>query len=300
MTTRAMGPLAGIGWLKNAINLGRRNPRAVFGGAALMLLIALLPTAITLPVQLMVEPGVAGLVGIMAFSLVASLLMVPLMGGYLRLIDAAESGRPSRARDVFSAYRRGGGAWQLIGFGLAMLALYVVAMAAVIAVVGTGILSWYMQVATASQHGAADAAALQQLPEGLGLAVALGSVLWLFMSGVYAIGFGQVALGRRNALAALGDGMLGSLKNLLPLLVLTLAGLMAMLLLGVGLMLVALLLGVVAKLVGTWLLVVVAVPLYIALLLAMYVVIFGVIYHLWRDVCGGGDAVVEPVEALTA
>src|SRR5690606_18283513 len=31
MTTRAVGPMAGIGWLKNAVNLGRNNPRAVFG-----------------------------------------------------------------------------------------------------------------------------------------------------------------------------------------------------------------------------------------------------------------------------
>lgn len=300
MTTRAMGPLAGIGWLTNAINLGRRNPKAVFGGAALMLLIALLPTAVTMPVQLLFKPGVGGLAAIMALSMLASLLMVPLMGGYLRLIDAAENGRPASAGDVFSGYHRGGGALRMIGFGLAMLALYLLAVAAIIAIAGTGILSWYMQVIASSQQGGADAAVLPQLPAGFGLAIALGSLLWLFMSGVYAIGFGQVSLGRRGALAALGDGVVGSLKNLLPLLVMTLAGLLAMLLLGIALVLLVLLLGLVAKLVGTWLLVALAVPLYLGLLLAMYVVMFGVVYHLWRDVCGDSGAVDVPAEALTA
>lgn len=300
MATRAMGPLAGIGWLKNAINLGRGNAKAVFGGAAILLGLALLPTVITLPLQMGLDPGIAGLVAIMAVSLLTSLLLVPLMGGYLRVIDAAENGRPARAADVFSAYRPGGGALRLIGFALAMLVVYVVAVAAILAVAGTGILSWYMQAITASQQGGADPAALQQLPEGLGLAVALGSVLWLFMSGMYAIGFGQVSLGRRGTLAALGDGVVGSLKNLLPLLVMALAALVAMLVLGIVLVLVAMLLGLVAKLGGTWLLVVIAVPLYLAFLLALYVVMFGVIYHLWRDVCGDGGALEAPLAEVPA
>ena len=302
MATRAMGPLAGIGWLKNAINLGRGNPKAVFGGAAILLGSALLPTALTLPLQMGLDPGIAGLVAIMAVSLLASLLMVPLMGGYLRLIDAAENGRPARAGDVFCAYRPGGGALRLIGFALAMLVVYLVAVAAIIAVAGTGILSWYLQAITASQQGGADPAALQPLPEGLGLAVALGSVLWLFMSGMYAIGFCQVSLGRRGALAALGDGVVGSLKNLLPLLVMALAALVAMLVLGIVLVLMAMLLGLLAKLGGAWLLAVIAIPLYLAFLLGLYVVLFGVIYHLWRDVCGGGDggALPAPLAEVTA
>ena len=44
MTTRAMGPLAALGWLKNAVNLGRNNPKAVFGGAALGLVTAVVAT----------------------------------------------------------------------------------------------------------------------------------------------------------------------------------------------------------------------------------------------------------------
>ena len=45
-----------------------------------------------------------------------------------------------------------------------------------------------------------------------------------------------------------------------------------------------------AKIAGVWLAVVLGVPLYIAALLAMYVVMFGVMYSLWRDVIGDGEA----------
>lgn len=298
MTTRAMGPLAGIGWLKNGINLGRNNPKAVFGGAGLLLLLALLPTLVTLPVQLALTPGLAGQLGIMAFSMLASLLLVPLVGGYLGLIHAVEQGRPAKATDIFDAYRNGG-ALPLIGFGLAMLLVYVAVMVVIVLVAGTGMFTWYLQAMAASQGGG-DPAALQQLPDGFGLAIALGSVIWLFVAGMYSIGFGQVAIARRGVVAALGDGAVGAVKNVLPLLVLTLASIVAAVVLGVMLLLLGLLVGFLAKLVGVWLLVVIAVPAYIALLLAIYVVMFGVMYHLWRDVCGGDDLAEAPVDALTA
>ena len=304
MTTRAMGPLAGIGWLKNAINLGRHNPKAIFGGAGLILLVALLPSAITLPAQLLLKPGPTGLIAIMAFSMLASLLLVPLVGGYLQLIDAVEHRRPARATDVFAPYRNGGGALRLIGFGVAMLAVYLVVVAAIIAVAGTGIFTWYLQVLAASPETGANAAAMPQLPAGLGLAIALGSVFGLFLSGMYSIGFGQIALGRRSIGGALGDGFAGGLKNLLPLLVLVLAALVAWVAVVVAFLLLALLLGLLAKLLGAWFLVtlmVLMVPLYIGLLLSIYVVMFGVMYYLWRDVCGGNDATApSSTEALTA
>ena len=41
MTTRANGPLAGLAWLRRAFNAGRHNPRAIFGGASLLMVAAL-------------------------------------------------------------------------------------------------------------------------------------------------------------------------------------------------------------------------------------------------------------------
>ena len=44
MTTRTMGPASGWRWISNAVNLGGGNPRAVLGGAALLMAVALVPT----------------------------------------------------------------------------------------------------------------------------------------------------------------------------------------------------------------------------------------------------------------
>jgi hypothetical protein len=44
---------------------------------------------------------------------------------------------------------------------------------------------------------------------------------------------------------------------------------------------------------------VVIIPLYIAMMLMMFAVMFGVMYYLWRDVCGG-DIVSDMVPAIAA
>lgn len=53
-----------------------------------------------------------------------------------------------------------------------------------------------------------------------------------------------------------------------------------------AIVIVAGLLALIGKLVGTWLMFVLIVPLHIAFLLMMFTVMFGVMYYLWRDVCG--------------
>ncbi len=282
MSTRAMGPLAGIRWLKTGINLGRINAKAIFGAATLVLVGTLLPSAITYPLQKAVatDPRIFGI--IMLISMLAGLLLAPLIGGFFSVIDAAENGRPAKATDVFALYRRGAFA-RMVGFGFGMLVLYAIAMGLVFAVVGTGIVHWYMAVlaAQANHHPAA----IPSLPAGFGAAMALGSVLWLLIAGVYAIALGQAALAGRTALDALRDGLLGSLKNLLPLLVLVIVGFFAMLVFILVLGLLVMLLALLGKLVGTWLMIVLVVPLYIAMFLALYVVMFGAMYAMWRDIC---------------
>jgi hypothetical protein len=289
MTTRSRGPLAGFGWLRNAVNLGHGNPKAVFGGAALVMLLSLLPSAATVPLQFAMTPGPATLGLVMAISLLGGLLLVPVLAGLLGVIDAAENGRPAKATDVFGPYRRG--QWlRLIGYGLAMCGVYIVAAAIVIAIAGAGVWRWYMQAMT--MQGETDPAALQALqalPDGFGMAMALGTVLGLLVTGIYSISLGQVALGGRGVFGAIGDGIAGSVKNVLPLVVLAVCGLIAGLVLMLVFGLAVGLLAVVAKLIGEWLMFALLVPVYLGLMLILFVVMFGVIYHLWRDVCGGGE-----------
>jgi hypothetical protein len=287
MATRAMGPLAGIGWLKNAINLGRHNPKAIFGGAALVLLLSLLPSLATLPIQLRGTPEPAIFAAMMGLLMLAGLLLRPLFGGMLGIIHATEQGRPAKATDVFAAYRHGGGWLRLVGFGVLMLALYAVALAAIVAVAGTDIYTWYvhlmMQGAKAHQN------VPLQLPTGFWVAMAMGSVLWLLICGIYAVGFTQAALTDRPVIGAIRDGVTGALKNLLPLVTLVVVSLIGGLVLMLVFVLAILLLAVLAKFVGIWLIFVVMVPLYIGFALALYVVMLGVMYYMWRDVCGEQD-----------
>ncbi len=296
MSTRAMGPMAGIGWLKSGINLGRTNAKAIFGAAALVLVGTLLPSAITFPLQkaMTADPSTFGI--IMLISMLAGLLLAPLIGGFFAVIDAAENGRPTKATDVFALYRRGAFA-RMVGFGLCMLVVYAIAIGLVLAVVGTGIVDWYMTVLTAQANHHPDA--IPALPAGFGAALALGSVLWLLISGIYAIGLGQAALTGRPALGALRDGLSGSLKNLLPLLVMVIVGFLAALVFILVFGLLVMLLALLGKMVGTWLMIVLVVPLYIAMFLALYVVMFGAMYAMWRDICGGDRQVDAPMTAVS-
>ena len=300
MTTRSNGPLAGLGWLKRGINVGHANPKALLGGAAFLLLLCLLPTLITMPMQFGalragMQPNPATFGWIMAISAIAGLLLVPLYAGYLQMIDAAERGLPARARDIFKPYRQGE-APRLIGYGLAMIVVYVAMFGIVIAATGGGIARWYMQLVTAQLNHQPPPVAL---PNGFGITIALFVVLGLFMMGVHAISLGQVALGRRSVFGAIGDGVVGALKNLLPLLVFVVSMVVAWILLAIVIGLLAALLALLGKLVGTWLVLVLIVPLYLAVMLMLFAVMFGVMYYLWRDVCGD-DSVPAVAQSIAA
>ncbi|WP_266183224.1 hypothetical protein [Dyella humicola] len=299
MTTRSKGPAAGFGWLTNGIRVSFRHPKPLLGGAALLVVACLLPTLITLPMQFHAmragtpqSPATFG--WIMAISMLLGLLIAPLYAGYLQVVDAAERGLPARARDIFKPYRQGE-AWRVIGLGLAIGVIYVAVLGIVIAATGGGIAGWYMQVLTAQ----ATHQPPPGLPNGFGILMTLFTVLGLFMLGFYAISLGQVSLGHRSVFGAIGDGIVGALKNLLPLLVFAVSLALVWIVVIIAFALVALLLALLGKLVGPWLMFVLIIPLYVALVLAMFAVMFGVMYHLWRDVCGD-DIVPDMAPAIAA
>lgn len=300
MTTRSKGPAAGFGWLTRGFSVGFRHPKPVWGGAAILLIAALLPTLLTLPARIHAMQGGMPLAPAMSlgwtlFSMLIGLLLIPLYGGFLRVIDAAESGRPARARDIFRPYRDGS-ALRLIGFGLTVLLLYLAVIAILMLALGGGLLHWYMQtLGTQAQQPPAP----PSLPHGFGAFIALTLVFALFMSGFHAIGLGQVALGRRGVFASIGDGIVGAAKNVLPLLASALGGLLAVIAIAIAVMVVVMVVALLGKLIGQWLVLAIAIPLYIAMMMTIFMGMFGVSYHLWRDVCGTDDATAmpEPVAA---
>lgn len=299
MTTRSKGPGAGFGWLKDAISVVWRRPKPLLGGAAFLLLICITPSLITLPLQLhavragaQASPAFFGCV--MVGALLFGLLLVPLYAGYLQTINAAAHGLPARASDIFQPYQRGQ-AMALIGYGLAMVVLYVAVMGTIVAVAGGHVIQWYMQALTARANHQLPPG----LPDGIGTLFALLMVFGLFLWAFYAISLGQVALGARGVTAAIGDGLVGALKNLLPLLVFLLSMLVFALVIAIAVAVIGGLLALVAKLTSPWLVVVLAVPLYLATMLAINTVMHSAMYYLWRDVCGD-DSVATVGAALAA
>lgn len=298
MRTRSRGPWAGFGWLKRGIGASFRHPKPLWGGAALLLLLCLLPSMLALPFQLHAlgpgaRPDPVLFAGLMAGSALLGLLLIPLYAGFLQVVDAAERGLPARARDIFMPYRAGE-ALPLIGYGLALIAIYVIAFGTVVVATGGGIARWYLQMLSAQAHHQPPPMAL---PQGFGVALTLLVLLGLFMTGFYAISLGQVALRRRSVFGAIGDGLVGALKNALPLTVFAVSLVVAWVGLMLGLLLVVGVLALLGKLVGVWLVLVLVIPLYVVLLLGILTAGFGVGYHLWRDVCGDDPAMPAAVTA---
>jgi hypothetical protein len=81
------------------------------------------------------------------------------------------------------------------------------------------------------------------------------------------------------------------LKNVLPIVLLAVMAFIAYLVLVVVVMIVALVIGVIAA-ASKALAALLAIPLVFAFLLGRYVVLFGVMYYMWRDICG--DAASTP------
>ena len=300
MTTRSKGPAAGFGWLTRGFSAGFRHPKPLLGGAAVLLIAAFLPTLVTLPLRIHAmqsgtPPNPVTSIGSLVFSMLIGLLLIPLYGGFLQLMDATEGGRAARVLDIFRPYRDGS-ALRLIGFGLLVLLLYVVIIGALMLTLGGGLLHWYVQMlGTQPQQPPMP----PSLPHGFGVFFALSMVFALFMTGFYAIALGQVALSRRGVFASVGDGIVGAAKNVLPLLTLALGGLLAAIALAIAVIFVGMVVVLLGKLVGQWLVLVIAIPLYIALMMTVFVGGFGVSYHFWRDVCGPDEATAmqEPVTA---
>lgn len=299
MDIRALEASAGLGWLKNGVNLGRNNPKAIFGGAAMMLGSIMVPVFVIVIVAATAGAAGVGPVGLyvimITLMLAMMLLLIALMVGFLRLIDNVENGRAARARDVFSGIRDRGAMLRALGFMIVLMLAQNLLLVLLISLLAPDFGSWYLQTLQGSMHGVAQPPPTE-LPAGFALGTSMAWVLALFSYAVQAVGLGQIALRDRGVFGALADGVIGAAKNLLPLLVMLLVliavGIVAVIVLFLVVMVVVLL----AKFVGAWLAVVIAVPLYIALLLVLYVVSFGVMYAMWRGIMGDTDASVADAQ----
>ena len=305
MTTRAVEVGAGIGWLRRAFDLGRANPQAIFGGAAL-LLVTLFVGAIGLSLLLVLassalnaDPTASMVVSsIVGLGIVA--LMAAMMVGYLRLIHAVEEGRPASAADVWTGFTDMAASGRAIGFMLLLTIAQYVLIIVLVSVFAHDFGVWYIDNLKTSMSGQ-PAVPMTSLPKGFGTAFVLMAIVGLFSYAVQAIGLGQIANGSAGIRGAFSDGVAGAMKNMLPfgvfLLLLLVVGIVLMLVI----VLVAAIFAALAKIIGVWPLLLIGIPLYFAAVLATMVVMFGVMYFVWRDICGNatdaGDLRNDLIEA---
>lgn len=299
MTTRALGPGAGWGWLKRAINLGSQKPLAIFGGAALVLVIVIvvaiaLGMLMGLTATALQTGGAASMSLSMLITLPILLVMAGLLVGYLRIIDAVENGRPASAANVFAGFADWPRALRVFGFMLVMAIAQNIVLWGLVSLLAPEVGSWYLQTL---QNPVANPTQMPALPQGFGTAFAMFWIVSLFGYAVQAIGLGQIALAQRGIGGALGDGLAGAAKNLLPLLVLMLIAIAAAILAGLAVLLLVFVVGLLAKAIGVWIGLVIGIPLYFALVIAIIVISFGVMYFMWRGICGDAVSPATPIAA---
>lgn len=294
-STRALAAGAGLSWLKCAVNLGRHNPKAIFGAVAVVAVAAAAPSLVQVVLKGLKLNAETTYVVAGAVSLVMVVVLPLLIGGVLRVIDAAEHGRPIHALAVFDLFKSGAGGARVVGFGVLNSILYIGAIALVIAVFGRELWAWYLELVSISAKNdpAAISAHIGSVPSGLGTVTALCTLIALFLGGVYAVGLGQAAIAGKEIGAAFKDGIVGTLKNVLPILVLAAISFCLAFALILIFMVVIMALVAIGNLIHPLLTIVLVMPVYLGMLLLLYVVMFGVMYYMWSDICAA-DAQQTP------
>lgn len=294
MTTRTTGLASGWRWLWNAVNLGGSNPRAIFGGAALFAVVVIvLAFVMSLAVGMAIAAGGVGQVaGSTLISVPLMVVIGGLMVGYLRVIHAVETGRPTAATAVFAGFGDGAAWLRAVAVLLVLALLQYAIIGGLVALVAPEAGRWYLDNLAAATPATAEQMAL---PPGFGRALAVVMVVLVLLYAAQGIALGQVALRGRGVGRALADGLAGALRNALPLALLLLVSMGAMVIISTVLVVVAMVGGALAGNAGTGVLValgvLVGIPLYLLFVVAMMVVSCGAMYFIWRDVSDdAGDA----------
>lgn len=304
MDIRALPVSQGLSWFKQAIDLGARNPRAVFG-AALILIITMYTAVLAVGLlaammagagdgSVAAEPDLrrAAMVALPLFLLF--MLLVPvLLGGLMHVIRESEAGRPVRARDVFAPLGHPQGR-RLALLGLVQVGVAIVGGMLFMAIAGANYWHDYMEALRGAMSGTMP---VMPQPEHPGLLFLMQLVFNYFS---YVLMLFSIPLMLFSGLS-LGEAVRGSLRaavrNVAPNL---LAGLLFMGGLLVAAVLVMLLIGL-AMLVGS--LVHASVGSLLAMLVGLcfasvaMVLVLGAAYLAWRDTFGDGatgDAASPP------
>ncbi len=300
MSPSTVGMAAPFRWLRKSLDVGRRNPKALFGAIALMIVVVAAISLAQMFLQVVAKPSPTGMMVLMALvTLVNWVALPPLMGGLFRVVDATDRGLPASASDVFNAYGRGQGGKRMVLTSLAYSLVYLGIVALLLLTPLGQFFRDYFAIAMATPVGGEpDMAALQALMETTSPAtflwlpvVAIVMATWLHAS---MLALATAALRDVDVATSVVAGALAALRNFLPLLgfalVLSVAGFFAVLVVGLVL---GLLLGLLAM-ASPVLMLLVMFPLMFLVMLGVYAMLFAFYYHGWREIFGLADEPAPP------
>lgn len=292
MDIRKLPVSQGLAWFRQAIDLGGRNPKGVFGAAALMIL-AFYAVALILVVPMVASVSgldkntadagalMARIMPIAAAMMLAISLLVPfLVGGLMHVIRETEAGRKPGPLALFQPFRSGRGG-RLLAIGLIVLAVQFAGGVLAMLAGGSDYIREYMEMMRGIMSGADPRTIAQPKTPFVMLLLQLvvNYVAYaILLFGVPLVLFFDSALG-----AALRDSLKASGRNVGP-------NVFAGLLLLVGIIvavllffLFAALVTMLAKLVHDALATIVMLGLFLLFGCALIVVIVGAGYFAWRD-----------------
>jgi hypothetical protein len=292
MTAKSISFGAPFSWLAASFDALRKDNGMVLGATALLMLVAFVPGLLNLGVDAIMQPMATGtaLAIQVFFMLVGTVLFPPIFGGYFRILHARELGQPVRATDIFALFREPAAAWRMIATALLFMAIYMVALIAMNFATG-GYVMEFIKVAMTTQPG--QQPVFPPVPSGIVLWFLVMVFLGITLMTAYMLAITQTALSTRTPVEAIGDGFGVTLRNLAVFVVFYLAvgiaGCVFLLIFGLVVALVAMLFGLINPILA----IVVIAPIYLALMLLLYAVMFGFNYYAWRDTLGDAGAQVH-------
>jgi hypothetical protein len=299
MDIRKLPAMQGLVWFRQAIDLGAKNPRAVFGAS--LLAIAALYTAALLMVLLLATlllGGKAagktpdlGLVMTVAIPLtLAIMVLVPvLLGGLMHVIREVEAGRAVRARDVFLPLRDAQGR-SLAWLGLVQVLLALIGGALMMTLAGGDYWRDYMQAMQLAMQGAPP---VMPEPQHPGLLFLVQITFNYFSYALMVFSIPLMLFSGCSLLAALRAALRASISNLGANLLAGVLFLGALMLAAFVMLLVAGLVGVVGGLIHAAVGSALVMLLMLGFAAVVLVVLAGGSFLAWRDTFG--DAPLPPV-----
>ncbi len=284
----------GMTWLVRGFRTVRKHPGTLSIAMFLLVLAILVPVGIQLAAQFLLAGTSASiaiqLLATLAMVFIASLMMI----GLLRLIDTLERTGSGQASSIFAAFSDTDLMVRAVTFALIVFVASMAFVVALLLTLGPDMLGWYRNVLTEPLGAAAAAAPPITGSPWLSAAVGLVGALALF--GINTFGYAQVALTRARGGEAFMDGLHGTARNVLPILLNIVVVVIAIFAMVIPLVLLMMLFGFIGGLVHPLAGMVLIMPLYVAFMIALYALIFATMYHAWRDVFG--DTATTAVEAV--